>query len=299
MPLSLFSLIGTTRSKSPAILIPPGGRKGPAGHSKGRRFLDRSLVLMVAGLALVALSACEPIPGTGWVPTTGTQPVPTTSTQPELASYTNGVDVSHHQGVIDWASVAKSGERFVIAKATEGTTFNDSYYATNKRGATANGLIFGAYHYARPGGSDPTAIKNDAIAEADHFVSVAGISRGALLPVLDLEETGGLGVNDLKNWTRAYLDRIESRLGVKAIIYSYPYFWENYLGNTTWFAATGYNFVWIAHYGVTSPRVPANNWNGQGWTFWQWTGCGTVPGVTGCVDRNYYQGTDLSPVRVP
>ena len=217
----------------------------------------------------------------------------------EAGSYTKGIDVSRYQGTIDWASVARSGERFVFAKATEGGTYNDPYYATNKWGATANGLTFGAYHFARPSGSNSRAIKKDAIAEADHFVSVAGISRGALLPVLDLEETGGLGVNDLKNWTRAYLDRIESRLGVKAIIYSYPYFWENYLGNTTWFAATGHNFLWIAHYGVTSPKVPANNWNGQGWTFWQWTGCGTVPGVTGCVDRNYYQGTDLSSVLIP
>ncbi|MGI8710757.1 MAG: glycoside hydrolase family 25 protein [Acidimicrobiales bacterium] len=312
MPLSLFSPIGTTRSKSSAILIPPtpGGRKGPAGHSKGRRFLDRSLVLMVAGVALVALSACEPtVPifttGTGpTVPssTTGTEPtVPssTTGTEPTVVSYTNGIDVSHYQGVIDWASVAKSGERFVFAKATEGGTYNDPNYATNKQGATANGLIFGAYHFARPGGSGSTAIKTDAIAEADHFANVAGIGRGALLPVLDLEATGGLGASDLKYWTRTYLDRIEFRLGVKAIIYSSPSFWENYLGNTTWFAANGYNFLWIAHYGVASPRVPANNWNGYGWTFWQWTGCGTVPGITGCVDRNYYQSTDLSSVLIP
>ncbi len=217
----------------------------------------------------------------------------------QATSYTRGVDVSHYQGTIDWASVAQSGEKFVFAKATEGGTYNDPYYLTNKNGATAKGLAFGAYHFARPSGSNSKAIKTDANAEADHFVSVARVGRGALLPVLDLEVSGGLNTSNLKYWTRTYLDRIQTRLGVKAIIYTGPSFWAYYLGNTTWFAANGYKFVWIAHYGVTSPRVPANNWNGYGWTFWQWTGCGTVPGITGCVDRNYYQGTDLSPVRIP
>jgi GH25 family lysozyme M1 (1,4-beta-N-acetylmuramidase) len=229
-----------------------------------------------------------------------TVPIPTnTSPAPPVVSYTNGIDVSHYEGAIDWTSVAKSGERFVFAKATEGVTYSDANYAAYKQGATANGLLFGAYHFARPAGSDSTTIRNDAIAEADHFANVAGTSRGALLPVLDLEVTGGLSASDLKDWTSTYLDRIQFRLGVKAIIYSSPSFWENSLGNTTWFAANGYRVLWIAHYGVTAPRVPANNWNDSGWTFWQWTPCGTVPGIAGCVDRDYYQGTDLSSVLIP
>ena len=47
--------------------------------------------------------------------------------------------------------------------------------------------MFGAYHFARPDGS-----ANDAIEEADHFVDVAQLGQGDLLPVLDLERTGGL-----------------------------------------------------------------------------------------------------------
>jgi GH25 family lysozyme M1 (1,4-beta-N-acetylmuramidase) len=295
MPFLPFARLGPTRLKSPAILVLRGRRKGPDTQSGSRRFVARSAATMVAGVALVALSACEPtvpIP----IPTATTT---TTSTAPPVVSYTNGIDVSHYEGAIDWASVARSGERFVFAKATEGLTYSDPNYAAYKQGATANGLLFGAYHFARPGGSGSTAIRNDAIAEADHFASVAGIGRGNILPVLDLEVTGGLSASDLKDWTNTYLDRIQFRLGVKAIIYSSPSFWENSLGNTTSFAANGYRVLWIAHYDVTAPRVPANNWNGYGWTFWQWTPCGTVPGINGCVDRNYYQGTNLSSVLIP
>lgn len=72
-----------------------------------------------------------------------------------------GIDVSHHQGLIDWAQVAGSRQRFAIGKATNGRTFVDPNFAYNKAGAEASGLAFGAYHFARP---DDSA--NDAIIEA-------------------------------------------------------------------------------------------------------------------------------------
>jgi GH25 family lysozyme M1 (1,4-beta-N-acetylmuramidase) len=68
-----------------------------------------------------------------------------------------GIDVSHHQGAIDWSQVAGAGTRFAFAKATEGRSYVDPTYATNKAGAALSGVVFGAYHFARP---DDTA--NDA-----------------------------------------------------------------------------------------------------------------------------------------
>ena len=79
-----------------------------------------------------------------------------------------GIDVSHHQGLIDWSEVAGSGQRFAFAKATEGSTFVDPNYAFNKSEAEMAGILFGAYHFARPDGAT-----NDAIVEADHFVDAA------------------------------------------------------------------------------------------------------------------------------
>ena len=97
-----------------------------------------------------------------------------------------GIDVSHHQGLIDWSQVAGSGQRFAFAKATEGSTFVDPNYAFNKSEAEMSGVLFGAYHFARP-----DAATNDAIVEADHFVDVAQLEPGNLIPVLDIERTGG------------------------------------------------------------------------------------------------------------
>ena len=51
--------------------------------------------------------------------------------------------------------------------------------------------------------------------------------------------------------------------------------------------------LWVAHWGVRSPTVPANDWGGHGWTYWQWTDCWHVQGISGCVDGDRYNGTDL------
>ena len=60
----------------------------------------------------------------------------------------HGVDVSHHQGRIDWAMVAREpGQRFAYLKATQGRAHVDPEFARNWRGARAAGLKVGAYHY--------------------------------------------------------------------------------------------------------------------------------------------------------
>jgi GH25 family lysozyme M1 (1,4-beta-N-acetylmuramidase) len=209
------------------------------------------------------------------------------------AAYLPGIDVSHWQGAIDWRSVANAGYKFGVAKATEGRTYNDPTYGANKKGATAAGLKFTGYHFAHP---DTTT--NDAVAEADHFLSVASLRSGNLIPALDMEDSGGLGTEALISWTLRWLEEVRTRLGVRATIYSGPSFWKTHMGNTTLFADRGYK-LWIAHYGVSSPSVPANNWGGRGWTFWQWTDCKTVNGIKGCVDADRYNGTDLSRVSIP
>jgi lysozyme len=206
--------------------------------------------------------------------------------------FLQGVDVSQYQGRINWAAVGKSQD-FAIARATLGRTYVDTMYATNKAGANAARIRFGAYHFAKP-----DATYNDAVAEADHFVRYAKLSRGNLIPTLDLEVTGGLGVSALQKWTRAWLARVTYRVGVRPMIYTSPAFWRTYMGNTTWFANNGYPTLWVAHYGVSSPSVPANNWGGRGWTFWQWTSCGKVSGISGCVDRDRYNGSSLSAVTI-
>lgn len=204
-----------------------------------------------------------------------------------------GIDTSEWQLDVDWAAVASAPARFVIMRATRGRSYVDPKYGPNLAGATANGLIVGAYHRAKPGLVDP----DDPRVEADHFLSVARNAAGDVLPVLDIEETGGLSVTQLRTWIRGWLQRVHDRTGVRAMIYSSPTFWRNNLGNTRWFADHGYP-LWIAHWGASSPDVPAANWGGKGWTFWQWTATGSISGIGTDVDRDRFRGPSLAAGRI-
>ncbi len=222
-----------------------------------------------------------------------------TTLQPASSSrtgaVTEGIDVSHWQGVIDWTKVHGARKRFAYIKASDGTSFVDDRYAANRAGAKAAGLDVGAYHFARP---DATA--GDAVAEADHFVDTAAWSRGELLPVLDLEQAGGLSVDALQTWVRTFLGRVAERTGVRAIIYVSPSFWTTRMGDTTWFADHGYQAIWIAHWtSAEAPRMPASDWSSRGWTYWQYSSDGSVPGISGRVDLDRYRGVDFSRVRIP
>jgi GH25 family lysozyme M1 (1,4-beta-N-acetylmuramidase) len=215
------------------------------------------------------------------------------------ATYASGVDVSHYQGLINWTQVAAKSYRFTFQKATEGTTLVDATYPVNRAGAEGMGLRFGGYHFGRPGGTGAASIVASAIAQADHFVTVAQPQPGELPPVLDLEATGGLGPGALAQWAQAWLDEVKARTGVSGFVYASPNFWKDRLGNTSSFALGGYR-LWVAHWTKNgSPLVPAENWGGLGWTFWQWTDCASVPGFLNCVDGDRYAGPDPGPIAIP
>jgi len=218
---------------------------------------------------------------------------PSTSPPPVPAAYLEGIDVSRYQGTIDWAGVASAGKRFAIMRATLGDTYLDPMYAANHAGARAAGLQVTAYHFATP-----SASPGDAALEADWFVQNAALLPGDLVPALDLEQTGGLPASALQAWVGAWLDQVTARLGVRPMIYTSPNFWKNSMGDTTMFADLGYSVLWIAHWATSSPTVPASNWGGRGWTFWQYTNCGSVAGISGCVDLDRYNGTDLAGLTV-
>jgi GH25 family lysozyme M1 (1,4-beta-N-acetylmuramidase) len=214
---------------------------------------------------------------------------------PPANGLTEGIDISHWQGTIDWTRVAAAGKRFAFMKASEDIDYVDVTYPVNRAAANANGIIIGAYHFAQP---DPSP--GDAIAEADHFLATAQIAKGDLLPVLDLEVAGGLNQSQLQAWVRAYLGRIYERTGVRGVIYMSPAFWVKYAGDSTWFADNGYKVLWIAHWTTGSaPTVPADAWGGNGWTFWQYTSSGSVSGISGRVDLDRFNGTDFTRVRIP
>lgn len=199
-----------------------------------------------------------------------------------------GIDISQWQGSIDWARVGNSDVQFVIIRATHGD-YVDTAYAVNSAAATAEGIPWTAYAYGDPKKSEGTAVE-----QADLFIATAGLSRGNILPVLDMETTGGLGKVRLQKWVSQWLRRVERKTGAKAIIYTSPNFWITAMGDTRRFADRGHK-LWIANWGVASPTVPARNWGGRGWSFWQWTSDGSVSGIKGRVDKDRFVGSKIGP----
>jgi hypothetical protein len=116
--------------------------------------------------------------------------------------------------------------------------------------------------------------------------------------VLDLERSNGLSDAAMQTWVRTYLGRIYERTGVRGIIYTSPNFWSTYVGGTDWFATNGYRILWLAHWTTGTPTVPASDWAGFGWTFWQYTSNGSVPGITGRVDLDRFAGADVTAVLI-
>jgi GH25 family lysozyme M1 (1,4-beta-N-acetylmuramidase) len=202
-----------------------------------------------------------------------------------------GIDVSHWQNTINWSQVAAAGKSFAIIKVTEGEKFLDWAYAQNIAGARAAGVRATAYHFAQP-----AVPASEANIQADWYVENARLRAGDIVPALDLEVRNGLSTSDLQAWVLTWLQRVEARLGVKPMIYVSPSFWRNFMGDTRMFADLGYDVLWIAHWGVSNPSLPGQAWGGKGWTFWQYSNQGSVPGISGRVDLNRYNGTDLSPV---
>lgn len=215
---------------------------------------------------------------------------------PPPSAYIEGVDVSRWQGTIDYAQVKASGRQFVIAKASEGVGFRDPSWTINRSAVPAAGLRLGGYHFARPDGNPGV---DGAKAEADWFASQLQLANGMIVPALDLEVRGSQTVSQLTDWVKAWLQEVYVQTGVRPMIYVSPAFWRTYLGDTRWFADNGYKILWIAHWTTgPAPSVPGSNWGGHGWTFWQYTSSGSVPGIGGRVDLDRYNGTDMTRVTV-
>ena len=192
------------------------------------------------------------------------------------ATTVNGIDVSHYQGTVIWGDVFQEGYRFAFAKATEGTSYVDPEFENNMKNGTAAGLYMGAYHFADPE-------QDNATAEADHFISVISpyLKDGYLKPVLDLEEGSSLGKTALSNWVNIFMNEIRTKTGLTPIIYTNSNYADNYLDSsvTQW-------PLWIANYGVSSPNTGI--WDT--WAFWQYSDSGSVTGIAGSVDTDYYNG---------
>jgi GH25 family lysozyme M1 (1,4-beta-N-acetylmuramidase) len=193
-----------------------------------------------------------------------------------------GIDVSHYQGTINWASVKSASIQWAYIKATEGTTYQDPQFSANYLHAYNNGVIRGAYHFAAPSRSGGSA-------QANYFASHGGAwSRDNLtLPgALDLEGScSGLSHSAMISWIRAFANTYKADTGRDVVLYTTKSWWRSCTGGSTAFAST--NPLWVANWGVSSPAMPAR-WGF--YTFWQHTDNGSLSGISGAVDRDVFNG---------
>jgi len=189
----------------------------------------------------------------------------------------HGIDVSHHQGKIDWKAVKATDTqdfpiRFAFVKATEGGDYKDKRFDENFTQIAEMGLIRGAYHFYNP--------NTDPIRQADFFISQVDLRKGDLAPVLDIERKP-YDKKLLQADLIRFLNRLEEHYGVKPIIYTSYKYKTRYL-DTPDFEV--YPF-WIAHYYVDTLSYEGS------WLFWQHTDYGTVPGINENVDLNVFNGS--------
>ena len=194
-----------------------------------------------------------------------------------------GIDVSHYQGSINWKSVKSAGIDFAWIKATEGTTYKDPKFGANYTGAYHAGVIRGAYHFARPGSSSGSA-------QASFFAKSGGAwsADNLTLPgVLDLEAgCHGLNQSQMRSWILDFYNTYKSKTSRDVVIYTTASWWSSCTGN--WTGMSARSPLWVAHWGVNSPKVPSGF---PTWTAWQWTDNGRVSGISGAVDRNHFNGS--------
>lgn len=217
------------------------------------------------------------------VPAPGAEPapVPPPPTAPceDPSAPMRGIDISHHQGDIDFERVFNAGYRFVYIKATEGRDRAVPRAAEYARLAHQAGLWIGYYHFATPGTNDGRTRADDVADEAQFFLdTVAHLPHYHLVPALDLEQNRlGLSNAELTRWAEAWLSRVEGVTSKKPLIYLSPSFGGQLEAPTT----LGGNPLWIAHYGVATPRLPVP-WSG--YVLHQKTDKGRVDGIAGDVD---------------
>ena len=196
---------------------------------------------------------------------------------PKPAKPAHGIDVSVHNGSVDWPKVKAAGFTFAYAKCSEGEDYRDPSWTKQRvTDLRAAKIQFGPYHYLRPragrsGGTEARWFVKNAYA--------AGWGKtGDLRPVLDFEETS-LPPAQTIAYLKQAVDEVVRLTGRKPIIYTGSYFWNDHGGKTSWGCP-----LWLAAYDVTAPKLP-NAW--REWTIWQYTATGPVKGVSSAnVDQN-------------
>ena len=192
-----------------------------------------------------------------------------------------GLDVSHHQGKIDWEKVSKSDVDFVIIRCGYGNNIasqDDKYFAQNVAGCEKYNIPYGIYIYSY------ALNVSDAKSEAKHVLRLIK-STGAkpTYPIyIDYEDSSqnGLTPKQLGNFATAFFNKTIAA-GYKAGVYANLNWWTNKLTDSRFNQWT----KWVAQYNSACSYT-------KPYQIWQSTSTGKVPGVNGNADLNFLMQFD-------
>ena len=211
------------------------------------------------------------------------KPKPPTTLNPDNVQF-DGIDISKHQGSINWEELKKNQKiKFIYIKATEGSDYVDPRYYENIRNARKNGFKVGSYHFL--------STRSAATTQFYNFIRTAKREDQDLLPVIDVEKIGSWSSQQLRDSVKVFADLLEDYYGCKPLIYTSEKFFTKHLGRV--FA----NYpLFIAKYSNSQPNI------GYKWILWQFADNGLfkpVKGNGGKVDMSRFAKwtTRRSPTR--
>lgn len=193
-----------------------------------------------------------------------------------------GIDISKHNGEIDWPSVkghrwAEDPLHFALIKATEGGDLVDAYFAHNWTSAQAAGIIRGAYHFFTP--------YTDPEIQALNYLATVKHETGDFVPVLDFENDGKNAAEraTLAENAKRWLQIVEEETGKKPVIYTNHRIYNRYIKDQL----PDYD-LWLADYSVYDPfHYQINNL-----IMWQLSDGGRIAGIVENVDLNVFYGSN-------
>jgi len=179
-----------------------------------------------------------------------------------------GIDVSHHNGFIDWESLKLNHPEieFAYIRCVVGQGRVDNKYVKNVQGAKKVGIKTGAYVYYYA--------NRNSRAQFNNFKNQVLMSQHELVPVLDIEKPSKYGPDNLRKGLANWLELVENEYGVRPTLYTNLGYFEQYL-----FGYFNDYLKWIAAYS----RCPSS----VDWDIHQFSEKGIFQGIDGFVDMNY------------
>lgn len=193
----------------------------------------------------------------------------------DTCGHVHGIDISHYQGEVFWETVGENTKMaYVYIKATEGGDRIDERFERNIDLAHRYGLKVGSYHFYRP--------KTEQVKQLENFKTQCLPGEQDLIPMIDVETTGGLPTEEFCDSLLCFLKLVEHAYKQKPLLYTFRNFYNRHLVGKV----DDYQLM-IAMYTSEEPVLIDE----RDITMWQYTGKGRIVGINGYVDKSRFMGS--------